>query len=132
MVLKPMLVAVSDRGFARLEDHPDLGIRVARTVPPRQRVRTKWLPPFEFQQPAPGVRLSGLGRLALELGDAGNGHGREVAKSGLRIKFGFMCASKVVVLDRPSFRSARGGTHDIQNRQHAAVGGIDDRSHGLQ
>src|SRR4051794_25024281 len=67
VVVEPMLLAVSDRRFAGREVHSDLRVRIARAVPARERIGTKRLFPFEFEQPGPAVGFAGLGRPAIKL-----------------------------------------------------------------
>src|SRR5437868_12944773 len=74
MVVEPVPLAVSDRRLAGREVHSDLRVRIARAVPPGERIGTKRLFPFELEQPAAAVGLAGLSRPPVELGYAGNGH----------------------------------------------------------
>src|SRR5438270_12242535 len=86
VIAEPVLVAI---GYCRVlgrEVHPHLRVGVAGAIPASQRVRTEGLLPLKLEQPRARVRLARLGRPALELGDAGNGHVCEVAKSWRQIK----------------------------------------------
>jgi hypothetical protein len=80
MVLKAVLLAVSDRSFLRLEIDPDLRVGVARPVPASQRVRPLRLLSLELEQPLSGIGLPGLGCLALKFYDPRHRHERHVAK----------------------------------------------------
>ena len=88
MVAKAMLGAVGDRGLLGGEGEANLRVRIARSVPSGQWVRTQRLLALELELPAAGIGFAGLGRLALELGNAGDGHEAQVAKCSGGIKTG--------------------------------------------
>src|SRR5438270_4118036 len=74
VVLKAVPVAISDRRLFGREGHAHLRVGVARSVPARERIGAQRLLPFEFEQPAPGIRLARLGRLAFQLCNSVDGH----------------------------------------------------------
>src|SRR5205085_11243449 len=55
---KAVALAISDRRFLGREVHADLRPRVARTVPPGQRIGMLCLLPFELELPAGGIGLA--------------------------------------------------------------------------
>jgi len=67
VVVEPLLVAIGNGRVLRREGHADLRIGVARPIPAGQRIGTQGLLAFELEQPAAGIRLSGLRGLAFNL-----------------------------------------------------------------
>src|SRR3569623_3738763 len=79
-------VAVGDGRILRREGQANLRPSVARAVPPGQRIRPLSFLTLELEEPLAGLGLAGLGGLARDFGNAGGGHGRDVAKSAHGIK----------------------------------------------
>jgi len=74
MVIQPVLAAISDRGVFRRKAQAYLWPGVARPIPAGQRIGAQGFLPLELKQPAASIGLPGLGRLAVDLGYAGDSH----------------------------------------------------------